>query len=217
MTERKRLSVIPGYRDVYCQLCGLGPRVSLARHVKASHDGVKEYKRQFGPQSLISADLRFNKRASWDDRVEDDTVVIFRRPKLCDNGHRLAGKNVVHNGKYRRCRKCLQEWNRQRTWKNRPAWRRRQRKCHWCSTSYLPTHKAQKFCCRKCSSHATRKPDNRRRSTLPDSHQHLWACAWCGTEFKPKRVKQITCCPKCYDALKWNAGKTTKQRKQASG
>ena len=145
---------IPGYRDRYCQLCGFGPRVSLATHVNKFHDGSAAYKRQFGDEALTSADLRFNSRARYSDWLKDESGLAshqHRKQRTCRKGHRLAGANVIldANGG-RRCRKCAYESARRRYAKQGypgRTWTRRRRQCEWCKERFMPTAHNQRFCC----------------------------------------------------------------------
>ncbi len=139
---------IPGYCDVYCQLCGFGPRVTLDKHVIAFHDGTDAYRQQFGADSLSSEAKRYNARAVWKDRVEDTGHnQLTGRPKgVCKNGHRLTAKNsyvATYEGKLqRKCRECTLARNRQ------PALR--QRKCKWCREWFRPNRRTQVCCSRRC-------------------------------------------------------------------
>lgn len=159
---------IPGYRDMYCRLCEFGPRCSLAAHINEKHGGITEYKRLFGWDSVMSADMRRNFRAQWDDRLEDGIVTNEINPKskrTCRRGHLLTESNVYyvrHGGNgpnrddlKRRCRKCRRAlWAKKR---KVAAWRNRYRSCHWCGKKYLPVSKHQKYCSMKHRVDAGRK------------------------------------------------------------
>jgi len=151
---------IPGYCDVYCQLCGFGPRSSLVKHITQSHDiDCKEYKRLFGRDSLLSEDLRFNLRLMWEDRQDDGVQMPFtkRRNAVCRNGHRVVGRNVLLHKQYRtgepraECRQCAKDAEaRRRAEREPPPWKRR-KKCRWCGESFVPRHPTQRSCSRECN------------------------------------------------------------------
>lgn len=153
---------IPGYRDVYCQICGLGPRSSLAKHVIKEHEGCADYKRRFGWDSLTSVDLRFNHKAVWDDMVEDGRLSIQRRQKTCKNGHRLTKSNVYlyrHGGSGpdsgqidRHCRKCTIA--RSKRYYKKVKQRRRKCKLKECREWFMPWSSKQVYCSGACRSRA---------------------------------------------------------------
>lgn len=138
---------VPGWRDVYCQLCGFGPRATLTRHVNLFHDGKAAYIRQFGPRSLVSEDCRHNLRILLDQHLEAmGASTLRRRQQACKRGHRYTAKNTYtreRNGRIeRQCRRCRQER------KRRPPLPRR--KCTECGKSFQPYKSDHHLCSPKC-------------------------------------------------------------------
>jgi len=158
---RQRPEEVPGYRDVYGQLCGFGPRVKLHPHVTAAHDGVAAYKRKFGPDSLTSESYRAARSTLYEDWAKDAVglpIASPRRKRTCDNGHALRGDNVIRSTKVingveyeqRNCRKCWNEWHNEYR-RNKRAARPEPtpRVCDWCGESFQPRRsgRPQRFCC----------------------------------------------------------------------
>ena len=171
-TGHMPMTETPGV-DMYCQLCGFGPRRSLAAHIHTFHDdiGTAEYKKRFGWDSVVSTSVRRVFRSQWDDRIAAGINVKEINPRLkgtCRNGHRLAGVNVYFvrhggSGPYsenitRRCRKCRRVSDAKR--RKIAPWRKRPRKCVICRQEFLPVQKHQRCCpAVKC-----RREQNRRRT-----------------------------------------------------
>lgn len=159
MTGRKHVPVIPGYQDVFCQICGFGPRAVLSKHVVNAHDGIAAYRKQFGYDSLTSEDFRFNMKSLWKDHAEDGIAAApYRKQKTCKHGHRWTAKNtmwvrVKYRGKWKMARHC-RECDRTR---NRERWRRlhphEPRPCEnpECGKVYPPVRTDQKYCSKQCA------------------------------------------------------------------
>lgn len=190
---------------IYCQLCGFGPRSSLHAHVRAFHDGALAYRRLFGRESLESENLRFNRRALWLDRVADGDPMRGRRKGVCAKGHRMSGSNLVEyhyaGGVKRACRKCVQDWERQRRARDRPAFRRNWRSCDWCGEKYWPTKKRQRFDTDVCqqsffnAKYAAERQKVRGRAT----------CKRCGRSFDRRRSDQVFCSHDCARRARYEA------------
>ena len=144
--------------DMYCQICGFGPRVKLYHHVTAEHDGTAAYKKRFGKNSLVSEGYRKLCRALYEDRKRDGSSISDERHrKTCRNGHRLAGDNIIHSTAVVKGRprdaamsqvlvRVAQRIRAEEAVAEPPAWRKRHRKCVICREAFLPVQKHQRCC-----------------------------------------------------------------------
>lgn len=209
---------IPGYRDMYCQLCGFGPRVSLAQHVNLFHDGVVAYKRQFGHDSIISPHLRLALQDIYTDRKQDGTGIAKKRQRrtTCPLGHRLSGRNLITvtktiNGKTRitrACRTCTNAKHRENAAK-RAARKPKlpKRKCVWCRGTFQPDRKIARFC---CAEHRRSYVEKRRQARRRKPKLAKRRCDWCEVSFQPTKRTQRFCCPE-HTRSWWNANAPSHQ------
>lgn len=109
---------VTDYCNIYCQLCGFGPRVRLDAHVIREHGSTQAYREQFGRYSLVSEGYRALRSTLYEDMRKAGVISPKQRQKTCANGHRLTEANtmgtVTINGKVyqrRTCRKCWNEWH----------------------------------------------------------------------------------------------------------
>ncbi len=154
---------IPGYRDMYCQICGFGPRVRLAAHINAFHDGTADYKRRFGWDSVSSTDFRDARRAIMRDQIADGRFTLPTRKRTCRRGHRLTKTNTKlttyrkgpRAGRtVRQCRKCLRASEQRRYEARRPHHRRRKCRNPECRGWYMPVRSDQLYCSQRCNMRA---------------------------------------------------------------
>lgn len=179
--------------NVWCKLCGLGPRKQLHIHVIKAHEGVAEYRKRFGRDSLASESSRFNSTAIWNDRVDDGIIRPRTKTKTCKWGHRWTVQNTIihlrtvngHVYEIRFCRQCAAERHKRRH--PRPGMRR----CKWhkCRKLFQPTRTNNIYCSKNCKKRASdpKPPTFRmRRCALPG----------CDNTFKPRMSTQRYCSEK---------------------
>jgi hypothetical protein len=180
----------PGYCDLYCQICGFGPRTSLNKHVIRFHPevGTKEYKRRGWP--LMSEDRLFMVRARFDDQIEDGVLRHRTKQSSCIHDHQLTKANTYvyeFRGKqFRQCRKCSL-LRRSRVQKPKP------RKCRWCKKTFQPYRVNSRHCSRLCR--------KREESYANSKKYRSRKCAHCGEQFKPGRYTDRYCSRLCYQNL----------------
>lgn len=215
--KRPRLkTVIPGYRDIYCQVCGFGPRANLSRHVINEHDGVAAYKEQYGRYSLTSVGYRAIRETVWEDAVADGVISAGRRQRTCKNGHVLTVKTTYvvtttrgnKSWTGRACRQCALD----RATAQKDVQAPEPLVCEWCNTKFTPirNRKNTRFCCPEHgqlfrNARNWERERERRDATAEPVQSRL--CDWCSKSFIPHRTcpRQRFCCKTCSAAFHYAA------------